>query len=100
MSIRVNVAIKYDVEFDELGGYSADDAVRMIRKIQSEYAEDVISWVDEHETDFELSRPELQHLMDSGKLLDDSEADELEVFVQSLLDMGDRDKDFIVIQLY
>ena len=36
MSIRVNVAIKYDVEFDELGGYSADDAVRMIRKIQSE----------------------------------------------------------------
>lgn len=97
MSIRPHIATKYDVVFDETP-YSADDFIRLLRRIQTDFAEDVICWEgDGREDDFELSADELERLLASGKTADD---DELDVFIAYLLEHRDKNIDYIKIQLY
>ena len=92
MSDRPHIAKKYDVEFAELEGYSADQCYDMIERLR-QFDYDVVSFESEHCDAYEFDREILEELLTHPALPAD-----LAGFVSSLLAQGGENK-FNIVRL-
>lgn len=92
--IHVNVATKYDVEFEEYP-YPAVDFLEFIEDLR-EYSDDIVGWHNEDDTAFELDKEPLKEFQQN-------ECQENSVYykyIEELIKMSPERSDFIRIELY
>lgn len=82
MSVRPNIAKRYDVEFAEFDGYTADECENLIERLR-EFDEDVVGFEAESGDAYELDREALEGLLTHPALPAD-----LAKFVSAMLAQG------------
>ena len=95
MSARPNIAKRYEVEFVEFDGYTADECDRMVQRLK-EFDEDVVTFESEHQWAYDLDRGILNALFSRPGFPSD-----LGAFVSALLAQSEENSFGIVhIEFY
>ena len=82
MSVHPHIAKRYDVEFAEFGGYTADECDALIQRLR-EFDEDVVSFESDHADAYELDMDRLEGVLAHPALPAD-----LAAFISALLYQG------------
>lgn len=93
MSVKPNIAKRYDVEFAEFDGYSADECGNLIERLR-EFDEDVVGFEAESGDAYELDRESLEGLLLKHPAL----PADLAKFVSAMLSQGGKNP-FNIVRL-